>query len=120
MTVNESRVSSFAFPTSLLPPSPRQVLPKIPALLAKPLTRAPVCAQSHLLTKLITPIFSQLMLNTDSELFKGRWIKLAISDIHLECIMTSTSNTTLEFKKSGPADVTIRGNLKSFILLYYF
>lgn len=117
MTTHESRLSSFTFPSSLLPPSPRHVLPKLPGLLAKPFTNAPFFAQSFILKKVITPIFSQLMLNTDPEVFKGRWIKLAISDINLECLMSSNQALELEFKKAGRADVTIRGKLKSFILL---
>tara|TARA_R110001599_G_scaffold72427_2_gene201031 strand:+ start:468 stop:1127 length:660 start_codon:yes stop_codon:yes gene_type:complete len=117
MTASESRFSSFSLPNSLLPPSPRSVLHKVPGLLAKPFTSAPFFAQSFILKKVITPIFSQLMLNTDPEVFKGRWIKLAISDINLECIMTANQKLELEFKKVGRTDVTIRGNLKSFILL---
>jgi len=117
MTANESRFSSFSFPNSLLPPSPRSVLPKVPGLLAKPFTSAPFFAQSFILKKAITPIFSQVMLNTEPELFKGRWIKLAISDINLECLMSANQKLELEFKKTGRADVTIRGTLKSFILL---
>lgn len=117
MTANESRFSSFSFPSTLLPPSPRKVLPKVPGLLAKPFTSAPFFAQSFILKKAITPIFSQVMLNTEPALFKGRWIKLAISDINLECLMSANQKLELEFKKTGRVDVTIRGTLKSFVLL---
>ncbi len=117
MTASESRFSSFSLPNSLLPPSPRSVLHKVPGLLAKPFSSAPFFAQSFILKKVITPIFSQLMLNTDPEVFKGRQIKLTISDINLECILTANQKLELEFKKVGRTDVTIRGNLKSFILL---
>tara|TARA_R110001592_G_scaffold67059_1_gene205862 strand:- start:38688 stop:39221 length:534 start_codon:yes stop_codon:yes gene_type:complete len=117
MTANESHFSTFSFPNSLLPPHPRRLLPKVPGILAKPFTHAPFFAQSFLLKKVITPIFSQLMLNTEPEVFKGRWIKLAISDIDLECVMRANHKLELEFKKAGQTDVTIRGSLKSFVLL---
>lgn len=117
MTANESSTAAFSFPTRFLPPSPREVLSSAPNLLVKPFTKAPFFAQRFLLKKVITPIFSQLMLDTDPEIFKGKWIKLAINDIDLECLMTSNQNAELEFKKTGRSDVTIRGDLKSFILL---
>lgn len=117
MNIDELRDPSRSLASKLIPPHPRKVLPKLPGLLVKPFTNAPFFAQSFFLKKVITPIFSQLMLNTDPEIFKGRWIKLAISDIDLECIMSANNKLELEFLKTGRCDVCIRGTLKSFMLL---
>ncbi len=101
----------------LKPPSPRSLLPKLPLLLAQPVQHMPHALISLALRRVLQKVFADSLLEGDLDFLIGKWLKIEISDTNIQWYFTCTPTRQVEIKKSGPSDVCIRGDLRSFILL---
>lgn len=104
-------------PTSWLPPSPRALLPKLPLLALKPLTQAPYPLQSLLLKKVLSRLFKQTLEEGELAFLHNKWLNITIGDARLDWFFSCDAANKVLTKKNGHFDVSIRGNLKSFVLL---
>lgn len=102
---------------SWLPPSPRKVLPKLPLLVIKPLSRAPYPVQSLLLKSLLARLFKQALEQGDVDFLRHKWLNIAIPDADISWFFSCDANNKVMTLKQSRFDVSIRGNLKSFALL---
>ncbi|MCX4025299.1 SCP2 sterol-binding domain-containing protein [Endozoicomonas sp. SM1973] len=98
-------------------PDKQKLLPAVPKLIAKPLVYMPFALQKKLLSRLLQQIFSEALADGDCEFLQGSWLKVAITDLNISWLFGCNEKNEILINKNGLADVTIEGNLNSFILL---
>ncbi len=103
--------------SSLLPPSPRKLLPKLPLLAVKPIGHAPYLLQSLILKKLLAVVFKPALEAGDLNFLQNKWLNISINDADLNWYFSCDPQNKVLTKKHGTFDVSIRGTLKSFALL---
>lgn len=104
-------------PDSLLPPSPRQILPHLPGTFLKPVSYMPFNVQRLVLEKILRVAFKEPLAEGDLDFLQQRWLKIEVSDIGLSWFFSCGSQRDVVIKQHGVSDVCIRGTLKSFTLL---
>ena len=82
-----------------------------------PLSRhVPFAVQKIVLEKAVARLFAEPLADGAFDLLEGRWLRLQVSDLGLSwCLTRAPGGLTL--LREAPADVTIRGNWKEFLLL---
>lgn len=117
-TLFSKSIFAKPFPSaSWLPPSPRTVLSKLPLLALRPLAQIPYPLQSLLLTNILGHLFKQAFEAGDISFMQHKWLNISISDAQLSWYFSCNTQNKVLSKKNGTFDVSIRGNLKSFVLL---
>jgi len=104
-------------PETLLPPSPRQILPRLPGTLLKPVSYMPFNLQRRVLEKVLRLAFKEPLTEGDLDFLQQRWLKIEISDLGLSWFFSCGPGQEVLIKQQGTSDVCIRGSLKSFTLL---
>lgn len=98
-------------------PSPRAVLPKLPTLLARPAARAPFFLQKKVLSRTLEHVLRDALESGECTFLAGHWLRVCISDIGLEWDFTLGADNRIQVARHQACDVTIRGQLRSFLLL---
>lgn len=107
----------MTLPRLPLPPSPRALTARIPALLIKPVSYLPFPIHRLALEKLLKQVFKQPLAEGELDFLQGNWLKIEISDHKLQCLFSCGPQGEVLIRQQGVSDVCIRGSLKSFILL---
>lgn len=90
---------------------------ELPKLAAKPLTLLPFQFHAFILSKMLTKIFKEQIVEGDCDFLRARWLKLNIADLDIEYFFSLGSRGEVKVQKSADESVSIRGNLNEFILL---
>ena len=99
------------------PPNPITVLKQLPRAVLKSLPYVPFLLHRQVLDRVLKHIFKEALNDGELDCLKHRWLKIEITDVKLQWLFSCGSQRDIEIKKEGPADVCIKGPLKSFILL---
>ena len=98
-------------------PHPRTVLAKLPVLMAKPIAHSPFALQKSALQILLTTMLREALEDGDCRFLQGHWLKVQIDDVGICWDFTLDDQGKIQLSRRKVADVTIRGSLKSFLLL---
>ncbi|WP_210398090.1 ubiquinone anaerobic biosynthesis accessory factor UbiT [Motiliproteus sediminis] len=112
------KLPALPLPTLPLPslPAPRQLVQRLPLLMATQARRIPFSVQRRLLEESMSRAFQEPLDDGDFDFLQDRWLKVEISDIGLAWFITYDEDRLL-VARDEQADATIRGNLKEFLLL---
>ncbi len=107
-----------ALPTSLpVPPSPTELVKKMPLFLARKAAKVPFGIQKNVLLKAMEQAFREPLEDGDFEFLEGKWMKVEITDLGLRWFFSYSDEGKLIVSDYENEDAGIRGNLKEFILL---
>ncbi|MEH6812021.1 MAG: SCP2 sterol-binding domain-containing protein [Motiliproteus sp.] len=111
-------ISSLPRPSALpMPPSPKELVKKIPMALARKAAIVPFSLQKRLLSKVMGQAFQEPLEDGDFEFLKNKWMKIEISDIGLCWFFSYSEEGHLIVSDYEIENASIRGNLKEFIQL---
>lgn len=93
------------------------MLKRFPNLVIAPAASAPFLLQKSVLSKLMQALFKGALKDGELDFLQGRWLQLEVSDANLRVQISCSTKRDIVIRKSGKADVCIRGTLKSFTFL---
>lgn len=100
-----------------LPLSPRALLPKLPKMLATPLTKLPFALQQAALLPVLRKVFAQPLADGDCDFLMNRWLRVEFMDLQHAWLFSCSPDRDILMRRDGLADASIRGNIKSFLQL---
>ncbi len=81
-------------------------------------THLPFFVQRLALQRSLNQVFAQAMQDCLFDVLNGRWMRLQVSDLNLSwCLSKDPHSNRLLIKDHAPAEVTISGNWREFLLL---
>ncbi len=100
-----------------LPLSPRALLPKLPRLIATPLTKLPFSLQQAAILPVLRKVLAQPLAEGDCDFLINRWLRVEFMDLDHTWLFSASPTREILMRRSGVADASIRGNIKSFLQL---
>lgn len=100
-----------------LPLSPRAILPRLPQLLATPLTKLPFALQQAALLPVLHRVFAQSLAEGDCDFLINRWLRVEFMDLNHTWLFSASPTRDILMRRGGVADASIRGTIKSFLQL---
>lgn len=95
-------------------------LAKLSLRLAEPVLplgrHVPFVLQQVVMEPMLALVFGEAVAAGDFDILRGRWLRLEITDLGLRWNLTCRRQG-LQLAADAPADVTIRGNWREFLLL---
>ncbi len=81
-------------------------------------THLPFFVQRLALQRSLNQVFAQAMQDGLFDVLESRWMRLQVSDLNLSwCLSKDSRSNRLLIKDHAPAEVTISGNWREFLLL---
>lgn len=103
-------------PVLALPPSPRQLINKLPGIVLQPVIHSPFLFQRLALQGILKQVFREAISDGDFDFLQGRFLKVEIRDIRL-CWFFSFDGRHITVHRHARADASISGELREFLLL---
>lgn len=101
---------------ALLPP-PSAVLARLHPFMKSRLRHIPFPLQQRVMEKVMAEGFHDAISDGAFDFLQGRWLRIEISDLHLQWNITRGVNGPVMIKSEVLPDVTIRGQLRDFVAL---
>jgi O2-independent ubiquinone biosynthesis accessory factor UbiT len=95
----------------------QKLLSEAPKFILSPFLAAPFPFHKAALTFVLKKLFEESISEGDLDILQNRWLKIHISDLNVGWLFSLSSNQRLRVKAHGVSDVSISGDLSSFILL---
>ncbi len=98
-------------------PIRKKIMAEVPKLALVPFCLAPFPLHKITLTHLLKVLFEDNIREGDLDILQHRWLKVHINDLKLGWLFSLSQERQLLVKAQGLSDVSISGDLNSFLLL---
>lgn len=95
----------------------RRLVEQGPQLLRHPLKLVPFSFQKHAMERLLGTVFQEALADGDFDFLKGRWLKVAVTDLGLYWYITRSEQGLQVAGQCDKVDVSFSGDANDLVLI---